>query len=191
MPTTTVFIERVEIAPAVPGFRDTPCVLAQRGVIEDGKFRYLEPVNLLVGSIDASNLPEAVADAIGSINSSLQSQIAQLTAGITAANAAKQQAEDQLAAANEQITALQNRIAELTAEPDVPIVSRRQARLALLQMGLLDQVEQSVYSGPRGVQIEYEGDVWRRDNPTLVSLAEQLGMSSQQIDDFFQLAGTL
>jgi hypothetical protein len=100
-------------------------------------------------------------------------------------------AVSQLEVANERITTLESRIAELTAEPEVPIVSRRQARLALLQLGYFEQVESAVYAGPKGIQIEYEADVWRRDNPTLVAMAEQLGMNAEKIDQFFTLAGTL
>ena len=99
-------------------------------------------------------------------------------------------ATNELATANERVAALEIRIAELTAEPEVPIVSRRQARLALVEMKLFETVEQAVYAGPLEVRIEYEADSWRRDNPTLISMAMSLGLTEEQIDQFFALAGT-
>lgn len=114
----------------------------------------------------------------------------QLSAMTTERDSERDSAVSQLAIANERIATLESRIAELTAEPEVPIVSRRQARLALLEMGFFEAVESAVYDGPKAGQIEYEADTWRRDNPTLIAMAKALGMSDEQIDQFFALASS-
>jgi hypothetical protein len=72
------------------------------------------------------------------------------------------------------------------------VVSMRQARLALLQFGVLDLVESAVENGSRADQItwEYATEVNRGDS--LVSnMAAALGLSSSQLDSLFLLASTL
>lgn len=131
------------------------------------------------------------------VSASKDNEIAALTAErdslqsqLTAMTTERDTAVSELASANERIATLETRIAELTAEPEVPIVSRRQARLALLEMGFFEQVESAVYDGSKAVQIEYEADAWSRDNPTLIAMAKSLGMGDEQIDQFFALAGS-
>lgn len=118
MPEPVIEIERIEIVPGIQGRQF--CVMAQRVMTYQGQTRYIEPVNLLVGNIDANGLPQEVQDAIASINSSLQTQVDTLTADIAAANAAKQQAESDKAAALEQLAAANARIAELEAQINPP-----------------------------------------------------------------------
>jgi hypothetical protein len=71
-------------------------------------------------------------------------------------------------------------------------VSMRQARLALLAEGLLDDVEAAVSVADRGTQIEWEyaKDV-RRDSPLIASLGSALGLGSEQIDALFIEASKL
>lgn len=72
------------------------------------------------------------------------------------------------------------------------VVSMRQARLALLQVELLDEVEAAIANGTRADQItwEYATEVNRGDS--LVSnMAAALGLSSSQLDSLFLLASTL
>jgi predicted nuclease with TOPRIM domain len=121
---------------------------------------------------------------------SANAELAEVRSDKAAIDSENDQLQASLDSANERITTLESRITELTAEPEVPIVSRRQARLALLQMNLLEAVEASVAQSPKAVQIEYEGDIWRRDNPTLIAMATALGMNTEQIDQFFALAST-
>lgn len=80
------------------------------------------------------------------------------------------------------------------AEPDAPRVpaevTMRQARLALLQAGLLDQVEAALnqMQGVEGqaARIEWEySQVVRRDKPFVLAVGQSLGMSSTQLDQFF------
>lgn len=74
--------------------------------------------------------------------------------------------------------------------------TRRQGRLALLQNGLLDDVEDAIaaITDPaerRAAQIEYEADTWERRNDFLQGMWAQLGGSEQGLDDLFRLAVTL
>lgn len=83
--------------------------------------------------------------------------------------------------------------------PPVPVitsVTMRQARMALLQQGLLTQVNDAVASMPgaqgEAVRIEWEfSSTVERNRPLVQSLSASLGLTSQQIDDLFALAATL
>jgi hypothetical protein len=77
-------------------------------------------------------------------------------------------------------------------KPVVPhTVTMRQARLALLAVGLLDDVEDAIEAIPdlktrRAAQIdwEYATDV-RRDSPLIAQLGPNLGLTDAQIDELF------
>jgi hypothetical protein len=83
--------------------------------------------------------------------------------------------------------------------PPVPVITSvemRQARLALLEQGLLTQVNNAVATMPGELgdkaRIEWEfSNAVRRDKPLVQSLSASLGLTSQQIDDLFALAATL
>lgn len=66
------------------------------------------------------------------------------------------------------------------------VVSMRQARLALLDAGLLDDVQAAVEFGDRATQISWEfaAEV-RRDDLLVTGLASSLSLSAQQVDDLF------
>ena len=76
-------------------------------------------------------------------------------------------------------------------------VTPRQAKLALLSAGLLDDVEAAIEAIPdpatrRVAQIEWEyAQEVRRDWPLLNAVAAQMGMTSEQIDELFSIAATL
>ena len=73
------------------------------------------------------------------------------------------------------------------------VISMRQARLALLDAGLLATVESAIANGldeAMKIEWEYATEV-RRDWSSLIALTEALGMTSQELDDLFQLASTL
>lgn len=79
------------------------------------------------------------------------------------------------------------------APPVVPTrVEMAQARLALLQEGLLDDVEAAMSSMPRDAQIEWE---FRshvvRNSPLVTALAAQLHLNDTQLDALFTLAASL
>lgn len=87
------------------------------------------------------------------------------------------------------------------AEPEHPAeaphsCTRRQGRLALLTLGLLEEAEAAIAAMPEGsdkraAQIEYEADTWERHNPFLSALWAQLGGTPQSLDEAFALAVTL
>lgn len=71
-------------------------------------------------------------------------------------------------------------------------VTSRQAKLALLQAGILDDVEAAIASASRAVQIEWEyATEFDRDWPTLAAMQAALGLSDQQLDELFVNASTL
>ncbi len=84
-----------------------------------------------------------------------------------------------------------------TPEPaDVPTVivpqsvTRRQGRLALLEVDKLDQVEAFIDAivdpiERRAAQIEYEADTWDRGNPRLQSLWTGMGGTEAELDALF------
>ena len=92
---------------------------------------------------------------------------------------------------------------EITRWPDAPHVdavphscTRRQGRLALLRLGLLEAAEAAIAAMPDGVdkraaQIEYESNTWERSNPFLSALWAQLGGTPESLDEAFALAVTL
>jgi hypothetical protein len=75
-------------------------------------------------------------------------------------------------------------------------VSPRQARLALLGIGMLDMVEQALAAipGAQGaaarIDWEYATEVQRK-SPLIAALGPALGLTSAQIDDLFRMAVTL
>jgi hypothetical protein len=73
------------------------------------------------------------------------------------------------------------------------VVTIRQARLALLQSGLLDDIDAAIAaSTDRALKIEWEfATEFRRDWPALIAMQPALGLTDQQVDDLFHLAVTL
>ena len=89
----------------------------------------------------------------------------------------------------EEIAAIEN------APIPVPqVVSRRQARLLLLQQGLLDQVEVMIALQDRATQITWADAIeFKRNDPLLLALAAapELNLTSEQLDQFFIAAAQL
>ena len=77
--------------------------------------------------------------------------------------------------------------------PTVPQrVSPRQARLALVQAGLYAQVQQTIAAAPVATQVWWEfASVIERQNPLMLGIAAQLGLTAAQIDALFTSASTL
>ena len=86
------------------------------------------------------------------------------------------------------------RVSELPVSPlPITTVTMRQARLALLQSGLLATIETAITTGTdeaMKVEWEYATEV-KRDWASLMALTTSLGMTSLELDDLFQLASTL
>lgn len=83
-----------------------------------------------------------------------------------------------------------------SADPILPaipsIVSMRQARLALLQWGLLSQVNTVISTADEATKITWEFSTEvQRDNALVSSLSLALGLTAQQIDELFVFAATL
>ena len=79
---------------------------------------------------------------------------------------------------------------EMRARNPVPQqVSMRQARLALLGAGLLDDVEAVISAAGRAAQLEWEyAAVVDRSNTAVAIVQQQQGMADAQIDDLFREA---
>ena len=73
------------------------------------------------------------------------------------------------------------------------VVTMRQARLALLQSGILQTVQDAIAnSTDEAMKIEWEyATEVKRDWDSLVTLTTALGITDLQLDDLFQLASTL
>lgn len=81
--------------------------------------------------------------------------------------------------------------------PAPGVISMRQARLALLGAGLLDNVEGAINGIPdpaqrRAAQIQWEfSSEVNRYSGLITALAPALGLTDEQIDDLFRMAATL
>ena len=65
-------------------------------------------------------------------------------------------------------------------------ITMRQARLALLQTGLLDEVEAMISQAPRSVQIEWEyATVVDKTSALVQEIGLSLGLTAEQIDQMF------
>lgn len=72
------------------------------------------------------------------------------------------------------------------AAPPVTQVTMRQARLALLAAGLLDDVEAMIAQADRAVRIEWEyATVVDRSSPLVVTIGSALGLTDAQLDALF------
>lgn len=82
---------------------------------------------------------------------------------------------------------------EITAIDLVPVsITPRQVRLLLLQQGKLGEVEGLIAQQDEATRITWEYAVqFNRNDPLLNSLAINLGLTSEQVDQFFIQAGRL
>jgi hypothetical protein len=87
--------------------------------------------------------------------------------------------------------------AQPPAQPVPQSVTMRQARLALLGAGLLDDIEEAIASIPdpvqrRAAQIEWEyATIVERNSALIQQLAPTLGMTEAQMDELFATAAAL
>lgn len=85
-------------------------------------------------------------------------------------------------------------IAPYVAPPTIvpKVVSMRQAKLALLQQGLLDSVNTVIEQAGDAAKIEWQyATEVKRDNSLVQAIASQLSITEQQLDDLFVLAKSL
>lgn len=82
-------------------------------------------------------------------------------------------------------------------EPVPEVITPRQAKIALLQAGLLDDVEAGIAAIPdettrRIAQVEWEyAQEVRRDWPLLNDVAAAIGLTAEQVDELFQAAARI
>jgi hypothetical protein len=126
-------------------------------------------------------------------------EIAVATTGGTLASIVAGFSEAALLQRDEAVTALataQAKVTELQAKIDAytppvsttPAVSitMRQARLALLSAGLLDQVNAGMQAMPQAAQIEWQfASEVRRDNALIAAMASALGLDDAAVDSLF------
>lgn len=87
--------------------------------------------------------------------------------------------------------AIAKEVAKHKEELKVKVITPLQAKLQLHAMGLLDEVEAMVIAD-RSVQLywEYALEI-QREHPTLIAMATQLGLTSEQLDEMFMEASKL
>ena len=75
------------------------------------------------------------------------------------------------------------------ASPSGSTISPFQAKAALLQAGLLAQVEALIAQSDDLTKLAWaEAQEFRRDSPLLNQLASALGLTARQVDDLFRAA---
>lgn len=76
---------------------------------------------------------------------------------------------------------------EIDYREDIPqAISRFQARAALLDAGLLADVEIALADADPLTQLAWaEAIEWRRDSPTIAAIGDALGLTEEDIDDLF------
>lgn len=76
-------------------------------------------------------------------------------------------------------------------EPIPQVITMRQARLQLLEVGLLDNVEALVALDRKSqIEWEYANEVYRQ-SPLIESVKEAMSLTDEQIDDMFIAASKL
>ena len=85
---------------------------------------------------------------------------------------------------------------EVPSDPVPVVVTMRQARLALLDAGLLAQVNTAVANMPGAegdaarIEWEYAQEV-RRDSPLVAALSVALGLTDETLDNLYKVAAGL
>ncbi len=72
----------------------------------------------------------------------------------------------------------------------IPTLSMRQARIALLNMGLLDEVEAAITTTENRIWWDYSPSV-ERSNPLVIEVLTALGKTSAEIDAMFISAAAI
>jgi hypothetical protein len=157
-----------------------------------------------LGQVAAEIAPTGASllEIVQAFNATAQTQKTDaLTAKATAEAALAQAITDKDAAVAAATAPLQAEIARLTALVPAPVtatgvVTMRQARLALLQVGKYADVSTAIASMPEpqksAAVIEWEyGNTVERNSGLVPQLGALLGMTESQIDDLFALAATL
>lgn len=87
--------------------------------------------------------------------------------------------------------AINKEVAKRKEELKVKSITPRQARLKLLEVGLLDELE-AIITTNREWQIEWEYAIEvKRSSPLVAAVAAQAGMTDEEIDTMFKQASVL
>lgn len=91
------------------------------------------------------------------------------------------------------VSTLSDEVLAARAKSHIPrTVSPRQIRQALTRAGLRTSVEETVATGDQDIKDWYEfATAFERDNKYVVAMSVTLGVTEQQLDDLFILAGGL
>jgi len=77
-------------------------------------------------------------------------------------------------------------------DPVPQTISRFQARAALHQAGYLEQVQTAIESADPIVKMAWEDATeFRRNSPTVLTFAETLGLTDEQLDEMFRTAAQI
>ena len=81
---------------------------------------------------------------------------------------------------------------EIKARNDIEPVSAAQFQLALLDLGLLDEIESYIATyGDRAMQLDWaKRQVYERDHPRIEQMRQLLGKTHTEVDAVFALAKT-
>jgi hypothetical protein len=80
----------------------------------------------------------------------------------------------------------------LEIERSEMVVSRFQAKAAILQADLLPAVEAALADADPIARLAWSEAVeFRRDSPTIISLCAAIGLTDEQLDDLFRVAKTI
>lgn len=81
---------------------------------------------------------------------------------------------------------------EIKARNDIEPVSAAQFQLALLDLGLLDEIESYIATyGDRAMQLDWaKRQVYERDHPRIEQMRQLLGKTHAEVDAVFALAKT-
>jgi hypothetical protein len=90
----------------------------------------------------------------------------------------------------------QEQLDAIEIDPNAPVVPKsitpRQCRLVLMSQNLLATVEETIAGMDEPTRITWEYALeFRRDDPLLNALGQNLGLTDQQIDEFFIAAAQL
>jgi hypothetical protein len=156
--------------------------------------KMVEQVDDETGAITPLSPIHAADIDVAEVQAIVGSQLPALVAERDDAIAARDQALADRDAKEAERAEFAARVAELEAQasPQVGVVSRMQARLALLNAGLLDQVEAAVDAGDRALQIYWDNaSHFHRDHPLLLQLAAAIGLTAEQVDQLFAAAAQI
>jgi hypothetical protein len=169
------------------------------GVVSGAHVKFLERIEengVVLTEKEGDAQPISIAGSVGfplaDILSTVQSDA---LAAIDAANMLASTSASTLLAEQNAHAETKAKLAELESmlPPKNPTtVTMKQARLALLNAGLLDTVNTAIATMPKSVQLEWEfSTTVERTNLLLNSIAVGLGLTNMQIDELFTSASTL